>query len=236
MKKLVSLSLFLSIALSSCSTDESFEETASQPEINVSLRAKEDPKTWNPENATNSYDQTGKLYYKILNAYYSNPTATNASEAIMQIENIAATFPEFQNMQENPYSSIQVMDINTILNSELNFVNCAALSISAKNNLDFLIENLNTLSDNDSSPYEINTYIIGFESTTNSSTSLSVSDKKQILISTSIIRHNNYLHRQKRNRRWDIHHGVIAAGEGQIESLAKATTNAAVIDILEINN
>jgi|GEM_PF-6538904 len=236
MKKLLSLSLFLSLVFFSCSTDEGFEETASQSDIKGFLKMKEDPKNWNPENTANPYDQTGKLYYKILAAYYANPTVTTASGVITQIETLANTFPEFQTMQGNSYSPIQLTNINTILNSELNFSNCTVLSTATKNNLEVLIANLNSLSENESSPNEINTYIIGFETTVNSSTFLSVLEKKQILISTSIIRHNNYVHRQKKGRRWDIHHGIIGANEGQNESYAKAATNAAVIDVLENNN
>ncbi len=233
MKKLLSLTFLFALIFTSCSTDESSETITSETDANLMLKTKEEPKNWNPQNTANPYDQTGELYHKILEAYYANPTATTTATTISKIEELANTFTEFQTMQQTPYTSIQLANINTLLNSELNFTNCTALSTVAKNNLNSIITNLNTMSDDNASAYEINTYIINFESSIISNVAISTTDKEKILISTSIIRSNNYVHRRKKNRRWDIHYGIIAAAEGQNESYAKAVTTAAVIDVLE---
>lgn len=235
MKKLLSLTFVFSFIFISCSTEESSEMVTSQKDETLSLKTKEDPKNWSPNNTANPYDQTGQLYYKILDAYYANPTATTTATTISKIEELANTFPEFLTMQENPYTSIQLANINALLNSELSFTNCTTLSSVSKSNLNTLISNLNIMSDNDDSAFEINSYIIAFEASIMSNSSISTTDSEQILVSTSIIRNNNYVHRRKKNRRWDIHHGIIAASDGQNESYAKAATSAATIDVLENN-
>lgn len=229
MKKLVSLSLFLSLTFLSCSTDDNFETIESQSEVTNSLSRKENPNTWNPENTNNTYDIAGKLYLQILEEHAENSSTTIPAVIISEIESIANNIPQFVSMKNNNYSPLAYTNINWILASnnsyDTAFTNNTTLSIAAKNKLELLIDNLDVLLDSDATSKNIHDYIVGFEVTIVSSQTLTTADKKVILTSSSIARHANYL--RKKGRRWDIHHGITGAVDGDDESMAKAVTTAA---------
>ena len=230
MKKLVSLSLFLSLTLLSCSTDEDIENITPQSETSEILNYKKNQHNWNPENSSNPYDNAGKLYLLVLDQYYVNasPTAT-PSQIVSDIETIANGFTEFSPMKNSAYLPIDYTTINWILNNgnsyHITVTNNNSLSTTAKNQLVTLSTNLNLMLDTSATEKGIHDYIVGFEATILSNLTLTANDKKTILTSTSIARHANY--QRKKGRRWDIHHGITGSILGDTESMAKAITTAA---------
>lgn len=233
MKKLLSLSLFLSLTFLSCSTDEDLENIELQSETSTSLSLKENPHNWNPANTANSYDAAGNLYRKILEEYHDNaPTSTTPSQIISDVETIANSFSEFTPMKNNIYMPLAYSNINWILNTSDSYhiaiTNNTVLSMAAKNQLEILASNLTLMIDAEASAKNIHDHIVGFEATIVSSQALTANDKKAILTSTSIARHANYLRRK--GRRWDIHHGITGCIQGDTESMAKAVTTAASVN------
>lgn len=234
MKKLLSLSLFVSFAFLSCSTDEDSENVSSQAEASNVLHQKQTD--LNPENSANPYDVAGKLYRQILEKYYENtsPTAT-PSQVITEIETIANGFTDFAPMKNSPYQPVAYSNINWILNTEGSYhivvTNSNNLSAAGKNQLEILASNLSQLLDTGAEAKSIHDHIISFEATIFSSLTLTSNDKKAILTSSSIARHANYLRRK--GRRWDIHHGITGALQGNAESMAKAITTASSVNAIE---
>lgn len=237
MKKLLSLSLFLSLTFFSCSTDEDLEIATSQAETFNTLSHKENPHTWNPENNTNSYDNAGKLYRQILEHYYQTvPVSTTPSQVISDIESIANGFSDFSSMKSSNYLPIAYNNITWILNTGDSYhaaITNSSLSTTAKNQLETLATNLAQLIDADVTAKNIHDYIVSFEATIVSNQILTANDKKAILTSSSIARHANYLRRK--GRRWDIHHGITGSIDGSTESMAKAVTTAASVSAIGNN-
>lgn len=239
MKKLLSLSLFLSLSFLSCSTDEDIEMEASQSNTSASINhKKENPGNWNPQNTANPYDQAGILYRQILEQYYGHVhTNTTPSQIIFDIETIANDFSEFTPMKNNSYLPIDYNNINWILNTEESYhiaiSNNNNISVTAKDQLETLASTLTQMIDASATSKNIHDYIVGFEATLISSTVLTANDKKTILTSCSIARHANYM--QRKGRRWDIHHGITGSIYGSNENTAKAVTTAASINVLGNN-
>ena len=236
MKKLLSLSLFLSLTFFSCSTDEDIEMEASQSNASASINhKKENPGNWSPQNAANPYDQAGILYRQILEQYNANvPTTTTPSQIIFDIESIANGFSDFAPMKNNSYSPIAYSNINWILTTEESYHTAISnnnnLSVTAKNQLETLASTLIQMIDTQATSKNIHDYIVGFEASISSSTVLTATEKKTILTSSSIARHANY--QRKKGRRWDIHHGITGAVYGDNENMAKAVTTAASISAI----
>lgn len=232
MKKLLSLSLFLSLTFFSCSTDEDFENVELQSETSTTLSHKENPHNWNPANTANSYDAAGNLYRMVLEEYYDNvPTSTTPSQIISDVETIANGFSEFAPMKNNIYMPLAYSNIDWILTTNNSYhiaiTNNNSLSATAKNQLEVLTNNLILMIDAEATAKSIHDYIVGFEATILSNQNLTANDKKTILTSSSIARHANYLRRK--GRRWDIHHGITGSIQGDTESMAKAITTAASV-------
>lgn len=233
MKKLLSLSLFLSLIFFSCSTHEDSETTTSQAET-FTLSSKQNQHIWNPENNMNLYDNTGKLYRDILEEYYETvPVSTNPSQIIIDIESIANSFSDFSSMNSN-YLPITYSNIDWILKKGDSYhdaiTNNSNLSVTAKNQLEILATNLAQLIDADVTAKNVHDYIVSFEATIVSNPVLTANDKKTILTSSSIARHANYLRRK--GRRWDIHHGITGSIDGSTEGMAKAVTTAASVNAI----
>lgn len=235
MKKLLSLSLFLSLSFLSCSTDEDIEMNGTQTGSSAINHKKENPHNWSPQNTANSYDHAGVLYRQILEQYYANAsTNITPSQIIFDIESIANNFSEFDPMKNNNYSPIAYNNINWILSTDESYHTAistnSSLSVTAKNQLENLASTLKQMIDNEATAKNIHDYIVGFETLISSNTVLTANDKKTILTSSSIARHANYL--RKKGRRWDIHHGITGSIYGCNENMAKAITTAASINVI----
>lgn len=231
MKKLLSLSLFLSLTFLSCSTDEDIEMEASQSDTSA-IKLK---KNWSPQNTANPHDQAGILYHQILEQYNATiPTNTTPSQIIFDIESIANSFSEFNSMKNNSYSSIGYNNISWILSTEESYhtaiSNNTNLSATAKDQLETMTSTLKQMIDAQATSKNIHDYIISFEATISSSLFLTATEKKTILTSSSIARHANY--QRKKGRRWDIHHGMTGSIYGDNENMAKAVTTAASISAI----
>lgn len=235
MKKLLSLSLFLSLTFLSCSTDEDIEMNGTESGTSAINHKKENPHSWSPQNTANSYDNAGILYRQILEEYYTNtPTNTTPSQIIFDIESIANNFSEFDPMKNNNYSPIAYNNINWILSTDESYHTAISnnnnLSVTAKNQLENLAAALTLMIDSEATAKSIHDYIVGFEVLISSNTVLTANDKKAILTSSSIARHANYLRRK--GRRWDIHHGITGSIYGSNENMAKAITTAASVNAI----
>lgn len=236
MKKLLLLSLFLSLTFLSCSTDEGIETETSQSDASVSINhKKENPGNWSPQNTANPYDQAGILYRQILEQYNTNiPTNATPSQIIFDIESIANGFSDFAPMKNNNYSPIAYNNISWILSTEESYhtaiSNNTNLSVTAKNQLETMASTLIEMVDTQATSKNIHDYIVSFEATISSSLILTATEKKTILISSSIARHANY--QRKKGRRWDIHHGITGSIYGENENMAKAITTAASVNAI----
>jgi len=198
--KILSLCSALLCLLISCSTDSDFN--ASENKKSAIIKSKGNVP--NPENTANPFDFKGKSYYYGLTRYWQqNEYPRSISEITDQIRFLSLqlkgtstsksiilfTNEIVESIMADPDQSMIVMVQNSALSS--------ATKIS-------LINFLQSLIDKRELEFSISyNYIVHYEDTVISDSSLSEDDRETILTVTSISRYSLYSAAERKDRDWD---------------------------------
>jgi len=177
--------VFFSFLSMSCTTDEQLSEqdiTEATSNNNNVIYAKGGPAS----NQGNQYDVCGKLHYQVLESYESNYATSD--NVIEHVEAIAENNPLFAPISTG-YNGISYTQLQAALTSSTDtnaLVSGTTLSPAAKTVLNNFILVLQTENVTYTSLYNA---IVAFENNVSNMTSLTVIDKKKIMIVISVSRY-----------------------------------------------
>lgn len=222
--------VFFSFLSMSCTTDEQLSEkdvtTASSGNSNT-MYAKGGPAA----NQGNQYDISGKLFYEVLASYESNYATSD--NVIEHVESIAGNNPLFASVSTS-YNGITYTQLQAALAGSTDtdaLVSGTALSPAAKTVLNNFIVVLQTENVTYTSLYNA---ITAFENNVANMTSLSVIDKKKIMIVISVARYSASYHDGGgiNPKVWDkLRPSVCGAIAGAETDMASAITLSVSADI-----
>lgn len=181
-----------------------------------------------PENDLNIYDIAGQLHNEISESYLAaGLVSTTTNETILQVEAIANSNIEFKSLLPVEYISPTALQVDAILNDPDSIILNSTLSPKSKLSLTTFLDTLMVYQNLQVDYSVVYQFIIDYEASIISDELLSETDRKVILITTSISRYGFYFaakHRRKpRDRDWEILWANIVAGtDGSKESIAKA--------------
>lgn len=242
MKNFPFLMLFSAFAIVSCSNDDNFTDLGTNEKMETTTNALKRTVSLDAENKSNPFDNAGKAYNAILDAYSNEDSLSNNPEKIAEtVESIANSLPEFMALKTS--NDLTVVDYETlrgIMDDEYSFENAisdSSLSNNAKTVLNNFINNLESQFENQS-VRTVHAFIMEFENNLSQQNNLSSSDKKIILTTTSIAR---YLNAEKSDSDPDkiwkhVKNGITAALNGMFQNTAKGVLNATVVTILQKTN
>ncbi|MEC4004847.1 hypothetical protein OX283_009290 [Flavobacterium sp. SUN052] len=196
-----------------------------------------------PANSANPFDYVGLLHNQLLETYYSGvslpKTLTGISNSVVSIANATSAFTSlsggtytFTSLERVQYIALHSQDcLDSVVVSSLS---SSGARISMTNFINSYLSLCN--SENDYSV--IYDFIVAYESAALSDTTLSLSDRKVILITTSVARYSSYERKKRPKKNTDPEWGllvtnIIATLDGANESVAKALTMGLVSGIYE---
>ena len=195
-----------------------------------------------PENSNNLYDAAGQLYYAISDTYLlQENVSVTTTGTISQIESIANLNEEYVTLRPATYLSPTAARIDYILSNQqttaLNIIASSSMTANAKLSLSNFLTTLMIYRDLQKEYDLIYRLIVDYETAIIESSTLTATDKKIILTTTSVSRYGFYFaskHRRKpRDRDWDISWGhIIASTDGSEDNTASAIVKSAVCGII----
>lgn len=239
MKNFPFLMLFSAFAIVSCSNDDSFTDLGTNEKMETTTNALKRTVSFDAENKSNPFDNAGKAYNAILDAYSNENSLSNNPEKIAEtVESIANSLPEFMALKTS--NDLTVVDYETlrgIMDGEYAFENAmsdSSLSSNAKTVLNNFITDLESQVENQSMA-TVHAFIMEFENNLPQQTNLSSNDRKIILTTTSIAR---YVNAEKSDSDPDkiwihVKNGITATLNGMFQNTAKGVLNATVVTILQ---
>ena len=196
-----------------------------------------------PFNSNNPFEVAGQLHNTLYESYYS---ADSLEEDISSISNRVTQLANqnivFMSWAGSSFPVISKDKIDYILSnssvSQTEIIESSLIAPSSKSSFSDFIDSVVLLCDTEDDYFVIYDFIVTYEESILSNTTLSAYDKKIILTTTSIARHSAYERkkRPKKNRdpEWDLMVGNIVAGiDGASDSLEKAVLMSLITGISE---
>lgn len=196
-----------------------------------------------PYNSYNPYDYAGRIHDELLHMYYAQDSIPNTTAgACTSVEELAASHEDFHFIQPTDYQSSSVLRVSAIMANGATAISTAIdnadMSIEGEINLSRFVDDFTDVYNEEEDYSEIYNLIIGYENEVLTSNTLTSSDKKIILVTTSILRFSSLAakKRPKKNKdpAWEILICHIAGTiEGASSSVAEAITMGLVSGIEE---
>lgn len=206
------MAFILPILLTSCNSDESVEEYKNTLESNIHGKS---GILFSPSNSSNPYDSVGVLHNDILDIYLSgNHTHTSVEDIDNEVQSLimASTIVSDSSALILPGIDVIADILNSPDTSLTNIIDSSDFTGYAKIQFADFVDSLMMMS-NDEYEY-IYDFIILYESSVLTDTSLISNDKRIILTVTSLARHSFYYSKKRKDKDWETSVGNIAAGTG----------------------
>lgn len=196
-----------------------------------------------PTNIANPYDIAGQLHNELYEAYYAADSLSTGVEGISsRISQIAKENSSFVSLAGPNYSFLsnnRIVCILATIDTCTEAVMAASLmTAQAQTSLSTFISSLLVLCESETDYGIIYQFVVAYEDSILTNSTLNARDMKIILTTTSIARHSVY-ERKKRPKKntdpeWDLMVGNIVAGtDGSTESLEKAIMMSVIAGIAE---
>jgi hypothetical protein len=193
-----------------------------------------------PENSANAFDGAGQLHNDISEAFLAGGYSTASIQGtITTCESLASSNVDYMALKE-PYTSPDPLRLDYIINNEASsmadIIANSPMTSTAKTSLTTFINTVMSYQAQQKEYDLLYQYIITYETAILADSSLTATDRKIILTTSSISRYAFYFaskHKQKpRDRDWDISIGNIVAGtEGAHEGMSKAIIMSAAVGL-----
>lgn len=235
---IVTLSIVISLfGLLSCNSDNDMTNTRQTSQMAFRITDSM------PGNNQNPYDEVGWLHNELLGIYYTGDTLANSvADITAKIETIAESNEDFKTLQGTSYHSISMERVRYILDHQntcvSDIISGSSMTSPAKTSLISFVNSVISLSETETDTATFYDYIVNYESDILNNTLLSQTDKRILLITSSIARHTTYLYakRPKKNTDPDWHvlvGNIIAATDGAEYGSAEAVVLALVTGIAQ---
>ena len=234
------LKLVLCCTLASCSDDNaSLQDKAGIASVTSHSKVQE---RTSPENNANPFDRAGKIHNQVLEAYYALP---QAQDIPMAVDSLAKRNADFNTVKTPSFGSTDPLRVNAIAGSSFTTFETAvgASQMSAAGKASFIgfAEDLMLLYNTEDDYAVVHSFIISYEQDVLANALLAATDKKTILVSTSISRHAAYVSKKKPKKNtdpeWDLMIGhLVGSVEGAGFGMAEAITLSLSVGITDNSN
>jgi hypothetical protein len=228
MKNFYSYFIFMTFFIS-CTTDSDLSKAETFSSNERSL-------TEMPANSDNPYDAAGRLYTELFDAYYVSDTLpTTIPDIAARVELLGSANTEFSGLKTTDYHAVSPDRIQYILAHPNTIVQeiitGSAMTTDAKSSLSIFSSALSLLYEKEQSDEVLYNFVADYEAAVLTDSQFTETDKRVILITTSIARYSSckILKRPKKNTdpNWVLTTSNIIAGtEGADYGMAEAITKA----------
>ena len=198
-----------------------------------------------PNNYENPYNFAGEIYVSLFDAYFdSSSSATSITSIIAKVEDLSTHDVRFNSFKSPSYLPISEVQIGALLDDETIYSNAvissSSLSSSSKISLTSFVTSLVLLYKQGATEFVLYDFVVAYELEILADTQLVESDKKTLLIITSIARQAAVRPKKKPKKNtdpdWDLMIGNIMAGvEGSSSGVAEAISWSLVAGICQNN-
>lgn len=196
-----------------------------------------------PENEVNPYDEAGLLYNELFDTYYTNGNlGGTVTQIITQVQSIADANSNFNLIKDFPYHNVSSTRVQYLLEHPTTCVNdvisASSMSTGGKTSLTTFINFFIPFLDAESDCDVIYQKLVAYENEVLLNATLTDTDKRIILTTTSVTRHLTYRANKKPKKNtdpdWTVLIGnIIASTEGAEYGSAEAATMALVTGIAQ---
>lgn len=243
MKKSYYYLLLTSITLfTSCSNHEDPVSTDTSGKA-VETQYARDPNS--AANTANPYDAAGQIFIELYRTYYANYSrGASVSVISSRVNTIALQNSAFVSLAGTSYAFTSTSRVDYILGHistcTPEIINSSLAGTAARTSLSNFVSSYLVLFQNESNYDVIYDYVAGYEASVIANSAFSPSDKKVILITTSVARFvaDDRKKKPKRNTdpEWDLMVGnVMATIEGSTTSTENAIAMSLITGIAENN-
>lgn len=235
MKNIYSCLLILTFFVS-CTQDDIEEQ-----EINPAISNKGGGDI-SPMYNANQYDNAGRLYDEIFDAYYDGTShSTDVQSVIAEVESIANANISFESINDLGYVPLTAERVQYLADRNISdiagIIGTSDLSATAKTSFSNFLLSFVVLYATDIDAVKMYDTIVKYESTVIASNLFTENDKRVILTTTSIVRHTSYRAKKKPKKNtdpdWLISVGhAFGTEEGAEENMAKAIVEGLVTGIV----
>lgn len=201
MKNFIIYSL-LCFFVSSCT--ESTPDSISTLSVEVNYAQK----TSSPINLSNPYDFLGQVYYSLYDVYYTSKHHPSTVQAVVDTLNVmAAQDSVFISLAPASFQFSAVSEVGSVL--DCNSMCQGSLlptyfsSASTRNGFSSFLDDYVLLCDGTSSYGAVHDFVVAYENVLLTDTLIPLSEKRLLLITTSIARHTAYAKKKKPKKNTD---------------------------------
>jgi hypothetical protein len=190
----------------------------------------------------NQYDNAGRIYDEIFDAYYDGTSrSTDVQSVIAEVESIANANISFESINTLGYETLSTERVEYLASRTVSdiggVIGASDLSATAKTSFSNFLLSFVVLYASDIDAVKMYDAIVKYESTVITSNLFTENDKRVILTTTSIVRHTSYRAKKKPKKNidpdWIISVGhAFGTEEGAEENEAKAIVAALVTGIV----
>ncbi len=196
-----------------------------------------------PENDSNPYDEVGRTYDELFDAYFVNGYAdTTVSQIVNSVETLATANSRFNSIKTQNYHNVSSTRVQYLVDHPTTSVNdvitASSMSASGKSNLSNFINSYIDFFNIENDCTSIYNKIVAYENEVLVNAALTANDKRIILTTTSVTRYLTYRARKKPKKNtdpdWHIFIGnIVASIEGAEHGSAEAVTMSLVTGIAQ---
>lgn len=195
-----------------------------------------------PAYTANAYDNSGRVYDEIFDAYYDGTVRSKElSSVIGEVETIANSIPSFSQINDSGYEPISAERVQYLSQRTISdiptIVGVSDLSANAKTSFSNFLISITAFYYSEADALKMYNEVVKYEEKVINSELLTPNDKRLILTSTSIIRYSSYRAKKKPKKNtdpywtiWVTH--IFGAEEGAEENEAKAIIEGLVTGIV----
>jgi hypothetical protein len=234
---IIAFFITMSTGFVSCSSDN---ETTNSENVNVISAQRV---TTLPGNDANPYDDVGWLYNELFDTYYTNENlGGTVSQIITKVQTIADGSKSFNSIKSSSYNDVSSVRVHYLLDHETtcvtDVISASSMTTVGKSSLTNFVNFFITFLSSENDCDVIYQEVVDYENEVLLNPSLTETDKRIILTTTSVARHSAYRATKKPKKNtdpdWTVLIGnIIASTEGAEYGSAEAATMALVTGIAQ---
>jgi hypothetical protein len=234
---IIAFFITISTGLVSCTSDNKTTRSENTNAIFAKLE------TTLPGNYANTYDEVGRLYNELFDTYYTNgDLGGTVSQIVNKVQTIADANESFNSIKSFPYHEVSSIRVQYLLDHETtcvtDVVSASSMTTAGKSSLTDFVNLFVTFISTESDCDAICQKVIDYENEVLLNSSLTQTDKRIILTTTSVARYSAYRVSKKPKKNtdpdWTVLIGnIIASTEGAEYGSAEAATMALVTGIAQ---
>lgn len=222
--------------VSSCS--ESTIDSTATPAVSTHYAKK----TSSPVNSSNPYDTIGQAYYSLYDAYYSSKHHPSTVQAVVDTLTIMAAHDSvFGTLAPVSFQFTAVSEVGAVLacNSTCQGSLLTSYFSTASTRSDFVafLDDYVFLCEGTSDYGAVHDFIVAYENVLLADTFISMTEKRLLLLTTSIARHTAYAKKKKPKKNTDPEWALLVTNlygalDGGLRSDGDAVVEALVVGIM----